>query len=147
MNNMQILKRFLPYAKEQKALYALAFIGSIFRFLIPLAVPLVMKYMFDHLLQSDAYDAAEQTRRVLAIFGIMVGVFLIIRGPMEYIRQFFMHKANNHMIRRLRRDVFKKLHQLDAGYMSEQKSGAIAARFFEDIEKVRGLTTALLANI
>jgi ATP-binding cassette, subfamily B, putative efflux pump len=77
----------------------------------------------------------------------MLLVFLVIRAPMEYVRQFCIHKANNHIIKRLRQDAFKKVHSLDAKYFVENKSGEIGTRFFDDIEKVRGYLTALFGNI
>lgn len=144
---MEELRKFLPYAGRQKTLYAIGFAGSLFRFLIPLSVPLVIKYLFDDLLQNGSIASSEKTKQVLLVFGIMLAVFFLIRGPMEYVRQFFMHKANNNIIRHMRMDVFRKVHRLDAGYFANHKSGEIGTRFFEDIEKIRGLMTALFANI
>lgn len=144
---MEELRKFLPYADRQKTLYAIGFAGSLFRFLIPLSVPLVMKYLFDGLLQNGSLTDIEKTEQVLFVFGILLAVFFLVRGPMEYVRQFFMHKANNNIIRQMRMDVFRKVHRLDAGYFANHKSGEIGARFFEDIEKIRGLMTALFANI
>lgn len=144
---MEELRKFLPYAAKQKKLYAIGFVGSLFRFLIPLSVPLVIKYLFDELLQNDSFDSGEKTEQVLLVFGTLLSVFFLVRGPMEYVRQFFMHKANNNIIRHMRMDVFRKVHRLDAGYFVNHKSGEIGTRFFEDIEKIRGLMTALFANI
>lgn len=144
---MEELRKFVPYAGRQKKLYAIGFVGSLFRFLIPLSVPLVIKYLFDELLQNGSQTSSEKTGQVLLVFGIMLAVFFLIRGPMEYVRQFYLHKANNNIIRQLRMDVFRKVHKLDTGYFVNHKSGEIGARFFEDIERIRGLMTALFANI
>jgi ATP-binding cassette, subfamily B, putative efflux pump len=144
---MDIFIRFLPYAGRQKSLYILGFIGSIFRFLIPLAVPMAMKYLFDELLQNATLTYVDKLQQLLFIAAVMLAVFFLIRGPMEYVRQFFLHKANNNVIRELRTEAFGKVFALDAKYYSENRSGEIGTRFFDDIEKIRNYMTALFSNI
>lgn len=73
--------------------------------------------------------------------------FLFIRTQMEYVRQFCINKANNNIIKKLRKDAFKKVHSLDAKYFVDNKSGEIGTRFFDEIEKVRGYLTAVFGNI
>jgi ATP-binding cassette, subfamily B, putative efflux pump len=141
------LTLFLPYVKQVRSLYLIGFVGSLFRFLIPLFVPLILKYVFDHLLQNDSLTRADQLEQLLFISIGMLFVFLVIRAPMEYVRQFCIHKANNTIIKKLRQDSFQKVHSLDAKYFVENKSGEIGTRFFDDIEKVRGYLTALFGNI
>ncbi|WP_274364031.1 ABC transporter ATP-binding protein [Paenibacillus thermotolerans] len=144
---MNAFKHFLPYVNQEKKLYILGFVGSLFRFLIPLSVPLVIKYLFDNLLQNEALLREEKLAQLLLIAGSMLAVFFLVRAPMEYVRQYFMHKANNNIIRALRRDTFGKVHTLDAKYFADNKSGEIGTRFFDDIEKIRGFMTAAFANI
>jgi len=138
---------FLPYVKREKKLYIVGFVGSLFRFLIPLSVPLVIKYLFDSLLQNEALSHAEKLGQLLLIGASMLAVFFLIRGPMEYVRQYCMHKANNNIIKALRRDAFRKVHALDAKYFADHKSGEIGTRFFDDIEKLKGFMTAMFANV
>jgi ATP-binding cassette, subfamily B, putative efflux pump len=141
------LKQLLPYVRKEQVLYLLGFIGSLFRFLIPLAVPLVIKYLFDELLQNAALTYADKLQQLLLIAGLVLVVFFLVRGPMEYVRQFFMHKANNHIIQALRKDAFHKVHSLDTQYFADHKSGEVGTRFFDDIEKIRGFLTAVFSNI
>jgi ATP-binding cassette, subfamily B, putative efflux pump len=144
---MNDFKSFLPYVKQVKGLYLIGFVGSIFRFLIPLFVPLILKYIFDNLLQNGMMTRTEKLEQLIWIAILMLGIFLIIRAPMEYVRQFCIHKANNEIIKMLRKDAFKKVHSLDAKYFVDNKSGEIGTRFFDDIEKVRGFLTAVFGNI
>ncbi|MBW8350048.1 ABC transporter ATP-binding protein/permease [Bacillus sp. IITD106] len=144
MNNYQL---FMPYVKQVSKLYLMGFVGSIFRFLIPLFVPLILKYIFDQLLQNEALSRTEMLEQLLYISAGMIIVFLFLRTPMEYIRQFCIHKANNNIIKQLRKDAFQKVHSLDAKYFVDNKSGEIGTRFFDDIEKVRGFLTAMFGNI
>lgn len=144
MNNF---KMFLPYVKKVSRFYVIGFVGSLFRFLIPLFVPLILKYIFDQLLQNDTLSRADKLEQLLYIAIGMIVVFLFIRTPMEYVRQFCIHKANNSIINKLRKDAFQKVHSLDAKYFVDNKSGEIGNRFFDDIEKVRGFLTAVFGNI
>lgn len=144
---MREFRQLLPYVKKEKKLYILAFIGSLFRFLIPLSVPLVIKYLFDELLQNESFSRTEKIEHLLLIAALMLVVFFLIRAPMEYVRQYFMHKANNNIIKALRKDAFNKVHSLDAKYLAENKSGEIGTRFFDDIEKIRGFMTAVFSNV
>jgi len=144
---MSPLQNFYPYIKREKNLYILGFVGSIFRFIIPLLVPLVLKYIFDEILQNDEFSNKEKMESLLWITVSMIGIFILVRAPMEYVRQFCMHKANNNIIKQLRKDTFKKVHQLDMKYFADNKSGEIGTRFFDDIEKIRGFLTAACSNI
>ncbi|MFT4417074.1 ABC transporter ATP-binding protein [Fredinandcohnia humi] len=144
---MNEYKLFFPYVKKEMKLYILGFVGSLFRFLIPLTVPLIIKYIFDNLLQNHTLSYSDKLQQLIWIAVGMIIVFLLLRAPMEYMRQFFMHKANNNIILALRKDAFKKVQTLDAGYFTENKSGEIGTRFFDDIEKIRGFMTAAFSNI
>ncbi|MDR6120419.1 ABC-type multidrug transport system fused ATPase/permease subunit [Bacillus sp. SLBN-46] len=144
---MKDFKLFLPYVKQVSRYYLIGFVGSLFRFLIPLFVPLILKYIFDQLLQNESLSRAEMLEQLLYIAASMILVFLLIRTPMEYVRQFCIQKANNNIIKQLRKDAFQKVHSLDAKYLVENKSGEIGTRFFDDIEKVRGFLTAVFGNI
>ncbi|MFC5529611.1 ABC transporter ATP-binding protein [Cohnella yongneupensis] len=144
---MNPLRRFLPYAGKQKKLYLLGFAGSLFRFLIPLSVPLVIKYLFDHLLRSETMSRSDKMDQLFLIAGLMIAVFFAVRAPMEYVRQYFMNKANNRIITALRQDVFAKVHALDAKYFADNRSGEIGTRFFDDVEKIRGYMTAIFSNV
>lgn len=144
---MNEFKQFLPFIKKEMKLYMWGFVGSFFRFLIPLTVPLILKYIFDYLLQNEALSRAEKIGQLSFIAVSMLVVFIFIRKPMEYVRQFCIHKANNNIIKALRKEAFNKIHSLDAKYFADNKSGEIGTRFFDDIEKIRGYLTAVFGNI
>ncbi|USK68596.1 ABC transporter ATP-binding protein [Peribacillus asahii] len=144
---MSEFKSFLPYVRKESRFYLIGFVGSLFRFLIPLFVPLILKYIFDQLLQNEGLSQSDKLEQLLYISIGMLIVFLFIRTPMEYVRQYCIHQGNNNIIKRLRKEAFKKVHSLDAKYFVENKSGEIGTRFFDDIEKIRGLLTAVLGNI
>lgn len=147
LKKMRIIDSFKPYVRRQRKLYLLGFIGSLFRFLIPLSVPIVIKYLFDDLLQNEMVSHGEKIQQLLLITAVVLAVFFLVRGPMEYVRQYFLHKANNNMIKELREDAFRKVHALDARYLTNHKSGEIGTRFFDDIEKIRGYLTAMYSNV
>lgn len=144
---MKELRAFWPYVRRERKLYLLGFAGSLFRFLIPLSVPLVVKYLFDDLLRSDSLTRSDKLGQLLLVAAIMVGVFFAVRAPMEYVRQYCMNRANNRILTALRRDAFAKVHALDAKYFADNRSGEIGARFFDDVEKIRGYMTAVFSNV
>ncbi len=144
---MGAFQRFKPYVRKQRSLYIVSFIGSLFRFLIPLAVPLVMKYLFDELLPNEALTDADRLRQLFVIGAAVLAAFFLVRGPMEYVRQYFLHKANNNIVKALRADAFRKVHTLDAKYFADHKSGEIGTRLLDDVEKLRGYMTALYSNL
>ena len=64
---MKEFKLFLPYVKRESKLYLIGFIGSLFRFLIPLFVPLILKYIFDQLLQNETLTREDKLEQLLYI--------------------------------------------------------------------------------
>lgn len=64
---MNDFKLFLPYVKRVSRLYLIGFVGSLFRFLIPLFVPLILKYIFDQLLQNEALSRSEMLEQLFYI--------------------------------------------------------------------------------
>lgn len=144
---MKEMRAFWPYVRRERKLYLLGFAGSLFRFLIPLSVPLVVKYLFDDLLRSDSLTRSDKLGQLLLVVAIMVGVFFAVRAPMEFVRQYCMNRANNRILTALRRDAFAKVHALDAKYFADNRSGEIGARFFDDVEKIRGYMTAVFSNV
>lgn len=144
---MTPFRALLPYVNRQKSLYLLSFAGSLFRFLIPLSVPLVVKYLFDDLLRDEALTRTDKASQLLLVAAVMIAVFLAVRAPMEYVRQYFMNKANNRIIADLRKDAFAKVHSLDAKYFADNRSGEIGTRFLDETEKLRGYLTAVFSNV
>jgi ATP-binding cassette, subfamily B, putative efflux pump len=140
-------KQFTPYIRKEARLYIWGFVGSVFRFLIPLSVPLILKYIFDVLLQSGTYSNTEKVEKLIMIAFSMMILFLFLRYPMEYVRQFCIQTANHKILKKLRQDIFDQIHSLDAKYFTENKSGEIGTRFFDDVEKVKGYLTACFGNI
>ena len=139
--------QLLPYINKQKGLYILGFIGSLFRFLIPLTIPLVIQYLVDDLLMNGELSRVDKIKFLLLLALAMIAIFLAVRAPMEYVRQFFMNKGNNNVMNELRKRAFVKVQQLDAKYFVEHKSGELSTRFLDDIEKLRSYLTAVMSNI
>ena len=144
---MHSFRALWPYAKRQRTLYLLGFTGSLFRFLIPLSVPLVVKYLFDDLLRNETFSRADKAGQLLYVAAAMMIAFFALRAPMEYVRQYFTNKANNRIVTAIRKDAFAKVHALDAKYLADNRSGEIAARVLDDTEKLRGYLTAIFSNV
>jgi subfamily B ATP-binding cassette protein MsbA len=45
---MSDFKQFSTYVKKEKKLYLWGFVGSLFRYLIPLSIPLILKYILNY---------------------------------------------------------------------------------------------------
>lgn len=99
---MKEFKTLWSYIKKEKTHYLRGFVGSLFRFLIPLVVPLLFKYLFDHLLSDPALTRAEKLEQLARISVPTPAVFLLLRNPTEYVRQYAIQKANNNIIKALR---------------------------------------------
>lgn len=121
------------------------FIGII-KFAIPLALPLLIKYVIDDLLPSPL----PQEEKLKQLFWLMLGAFLlftVVRAPVEYIRQYYAQWVSSRILFDIRNQLFSHLQRLSMRYYNNTKTGEVISRVINDVESTKSFVETGLMNL
>ncbi|GGH87535.1 subfamily B ATP-binding cassette protein MsbA [Pullulanibacillus pueri] len=136
------MKFVYPYKKE---IIITIFIG-ILKFGIPLALPLILKYVIDDIINTSlATD--QKLHKLFYVTGIALFVFVIIRPPVEYYRQYYAQWTGNKILYDIRDRLFDHLQRLSLRFFSNNKAGEVISRVINDVEQTKAFVMTGLMNI
>ncbi|MED1918027.1 ABC transporter ATP-binding protein [Brevibacillus sp. DP1.3A] len=142
MSIRRYLAYVLPYWKQ---ILGTIFIGII-KFAIPLALPLLIKYVIDDLLPSPL----PQEEKLKQLFWLMLGAFLlftVVRAPVEYIRQYYAQWVSSRILFDIRNQLFSHLQRLSMRYYNNTKTGEVISRVINDVESTKSFVETGLMNL
>ncbi|MEC0167621.1 ABC transporter ATP-binding protein [Paenibacillus graminis] len=122
------------------------FIGMI-KFSIPLTLPLILKYVVDDLLNNPALTAPERVSKLMTVLGGSLVLFVIIRGPVEYYRQYFAQLITSRVLFDMRNRLYGHLQRLSLRYYQNTKVGEAISRFINDVEQSKNLVEVGMMNV
>lgn len=122
------------------------FIGLI-KFSIPLFMPLLLKYVIDQIISVDGMTTDEKVQQLVWIMGIAFIVFVVIRPPVEYYRQYFAQWTASKILYDIRDQLFSHLQKLSMRYYSNHKVGEVISRVIHDVEQTKAFVVTGLMNI
>lgn len=122
------------------------FIG-IFKFGIPLLLPLVMMYVIDDIIFAEAMAQDEKISLLLKIMAVMFVVFVFLRPPIEYYRQYFAQWIGSKVLYDIRDQLFTHIQKLSLKFYSNRKVGEIISRVIHDVEQTKNFVITGLMNI
>lgn len=120
-------------------------IGMI-KFSIPLTLPLLLKYVIDDVIQGSG-SAEEKTSTLLIIMGIMLVLFLVLRPPVEYYRQYYAQWTGSKVLFDIREKLFSHIQKLSLRYYANTRTGEIISRVINDVEQTKEFVITGLMNI
>lgn len=100
---------------------------------LPLSGGTVLEYM-KH--QLGLIIAAHGPAYGLSVICIIIIVFVLLRNVFYYLSMRLLSPMRNHIMTRLRADMYAKLLMLPIGYFTEQKKGDIISRMSNDANEV-----------
>jgi ATP-binding cassette, subfamily B, bacterial MsbA len=100
---------------------------------LPLSGGTVLEYM-KH--QLGLIIAAHGPAYGLSVICIIIIVFVLLRNVFYYLSMRLLSPMRNHIMTRLRADMYAKLLVLPIGYFTEQKKGDIISRMSNDANEV-----------
>lgn len=143
MDSIKAYMRFVrPYTKQ---IVLTIFIG-ILKFGIPLLIPLLLKYVVDDILLEDLPNAVKLERLAWVMAGAFV-VFGILRGPIEYYRQYFAQWIASKVLYDIRDRLFAHIQKLSLRYYNNHKVGEIISRVINDVEQTKDFVVTGMMNI
>lgn len=144
---MDSIRRYLKFVKPYRLqIIATVFIG-ILKFAIPLLIPLLTKYVLDDIVINDHLTGDQKIEKLLFVMMIVGIIFLIIRPPIEYYRQYFAQWTSNKILYDIRDRLFNHMQKLSFKYYSNTKAGEIISRVINDVEETKNFITTGLMNI
>ncbi|WP_245700029.1 ABC transporter ATP-binding protein [Paenibacillus glacialis] len=121
-------------------------IGMI-KFTIPLTLPMIMKYVVDDLLIASTLTVQEKISQLMLILGGALVLFVVVRGPVEYFRQYFAQLITNRILFDLRNKLYAHLQKLSLRYYQNTKVGEAISRFINDVEQTKNIVEVGMMNI
>lgn len=143
---MNSIKQYMKFVKP----YTWQIIGTILigilKFAIPLLIPLILKYVIDNIIEGDMTQAAK-TSQLLWLMGISFTIFLLLRPPVEYARQYLAQLVASKILYDIRNKIFDHLQRLSLNFYSNTKTGEIISRVIHDVEQTKNFVVTGLMNV
>ncbi|WP_128659401.1 ABC transporter ATP-binding protein [Paenibacillus sp. 598K] len=143
---MKELRMYLKFVKPYKGLVALTLAIGMIKFAIPLLLPLFLKYVIDDILMADK-PAADQISQLLTVIGLAFVLFIIVRYPIEYYRQYYAQLTTSKILFDLRNKLYAHLQKLSLRFYQSRKSGEIISRMVNDAEQTKAIVETGLMNV
>ncbi|MGN1400060.1 MAG: ABC transporter ATP-binding protein [Bacillus sp. (in: firmicutes)] len=140
-------RRYLKWVKPYKWQIIGTVIIGIIKFAIPLLLPLVIKYVVDDIIGNGSLTAAEKNQQLMMIMGAMFIVFVVLRPPVEYYRQYFAQWTSSKILFDIRNELFTHINKLSFKYYSNTRSGEVISRVINDVEQTKNFVISGLMNV
>jgi ATP-binding cassette, subfamily B, putative efflux pump len=117
------------------------------KFAIPLIVPILLKYVVDDIIGNSSWTTEEKTKRLFFVMLMMMFVFVVLRPPIEYYRQYFAQWTGNQILYDIRKQLFDHMQKLSLRYYANTKAGEIISRVIHDVEQTKTFVITGLMNL
>ncbi|WP_114570776.1 ABC transporter ATP-binding protein [Exiguobacterium flavidum] len=141
------IRRYMGFVKPYKKQIIATVIVGILKFSIPLGLPLLYKYIIDNILTSDQVPAAEKGETLAWIIGGAVFVFLVVKPPLEYFRQYLAQWSASRILFDVRNRLFDHVQRLSLRFYSNTKTGEVISRIINDVELTKDFVVTGLMNL
>ncbi|MDU5949492.1 MAG: ABC transporter transmembrane domain-containing protein, partial [Paenibacillus macerans] len=129
---MKYWKAYFTFVRPYTKWIILTLFIGMLKFGIPSLLPLVQKYVVDDILLNGSMAAGQKVPQLMMVLGITLFLFVIVRGPVEYARQYFAQFITARILFDLRNRLYGHLQRLSLRYYQNTKVGEIISRFIND---------------
>jgi len=141
-----IVRRYMAFVKPYRLQIVGTIIIGVIKFSIPLLLPLLIRHVVDNIIGGTGSEA-EKTKDLLTIMGIMFVLFVVIRPPVEYYRQYFAQWTASKILYDIRDQLFTHLQKLSLRYYANTRAGEIISRVINDVEQTKNFVITGLMNV
>ena len=127
-----MIRRFIPYYKPHRLMFALDMIAALLISLIGMVYPIVTNRMLNDLIPNRMY-------RQIVIAGVIVLALYILRMLLRYFVQYYGHVMGVRMQKKMRSDLFAHLEKLPYSFFDNHETGSIMTRLTSDLFEVSEL--------
>ncbi|KQL32487.1 ABC transporter ATP-binding protein [Psychrobacillus sp. FJAT-21963] len=143
---MSSMKRYMQFVKPYNLQILLTIVIGIIKFAIPLFIPILIKIVIDDIIDENmAYE--EKMKQLVYWLGGTALVFLIVRPPIEYYRQYLAQLVSNKILYDIRQKLYIHLQKLSLKYYSNTRAGEVISRVINDVEQTKNFVMIGLMNV
>ncbi|HII1049525.1 TPA: SAV1866 family putative multidrug efflux ABC transporter [Staphylococcus aureus] len=142
-----MIKRYLQFVKPYKYRIFATIIVGIIKFGIPMLIPLLIKYAIDGVINNHALTTDEKVHHLTIAIGIALFIFVIVRPPIEFIRQYLAQWTSNKILYDIRKKLYNHLQALSARFYANNQVGQVISRVINDVEQTKDFILTWLMNI
>ncbi|MFZ7944730.1 ABC transporter ATP-binding protein [Neobacillus sp. 19] len=144
---MSSIRRYLQFVKPYRFQIIGTVIIGIVKFSIPLVIPMLIKYVVDDIVGNHALSHDEKVNKLMLIMGIMIVIFVILRPPIEYYRQYFAQWTSSKILYDIRDQMYTHIQKLSFKYYSNTRAGEVISRVINDVEQTKTFVISGLMNL
>lgn len=108
--------------------------------------PLLLKYVLDDVIAADITQDEKLSKLFLAM-GIMFFIFLVLRPPVEYYRQYYAQWVGTKILYDIRDQLFDHIQKLSLRYYANTRAGEVISRVIHDVEQTKTFVITGLMNL
>ncbi|HAR4854548.1 TPA: SAV1866 family putative multidrug efflux ABC transporter [Staphylococcus aureus] len=142
-----MIKRYLQFVKPYKYRIFATIIVGIIKFGIPMLIPLLIKYAIDGVINNHALTTDEKVHHLTIAIGIALFIIVIVRPPIEFIRQYLAQWTSNKILYDIRKKLYNHLQALSARFYANNQVGQVISRVINDVEQTKDFILTGLMNI
>ena len=142
-----MIKRYLKFVKPYRYRIIATIIVGIIKFGIPMLIPLLIKYAIDGVINNHSLTNQEKFSHLGVAIGIALFIFLIVRPPIEFIRQYLAQWTSNKIRYDIRKQLYNHLQALSARFYANNQVGQVISRVINDVEQTKDFILTGLMNI
>ncbi|MET0959745.1 MAG: ABC transporter ATP-binding protein [Psychrobacillus psychrotolerans] len=144
---MNSMKRYMEFVKPYNFQIFLTIVIGIIKFAIPLFIPILIKIVIDDIIGAEALTNDEKMTQLIYWLGGTALVFLILRPPIEYYRQYLAQLVSNKILFDIRKKMYIHLQKLSLKYYSNTRAGEVISRVINDVEQTKNFVMIGLMNV
>ncbi len=139
-------RRYMKFVKPYRFQIFITIIIGIIKFSIPMLTPLLLKYVLDDVIAADLTQDDKLSKLFLAM-GIMLFIFLVLRPPVEYYRQYYAQWVGSKILYDIRDQLFDHIQKLSLRYYANTRAGEVISRVIHDVEQTKTFVITGLMNL
>ncbi|WP_324255057.1 ABC transporter ATP-binding protein [Bacillus sp. REN16] len=139
-------RRYMKFVKPYRFQIFITIIIGIIKFSIPMLTPLLLKYVLDDVIAADIAQDEKLSKLYLAM-GIMLFIFIVLRPPVEYFRQYYAQWVGSKILYDIRDQLFDHIQKLSLRYYANTRAGEVISRVIHDVEQTKTFVITGLMNL
>jgi len=137
----------MEFVKPYNFQIFLTIVIGVIKFAIPLFIPILIKVVIDDIIGAEALTNDEKITQLIYWLGGTALVFLIVRPPIEYYRQYLAQLVSNKILFDIRKKMYIHLQKLSLKYYSNTRAGEVISRVINDVEQTKNFVMIGLMNV